>query len=153
MRGKQCPKSLEGVNTIFLSEEHQELAKTDLTELCRCKYTWYEVHKLPRCNSWIKDVAEKVFQQNEMKVTVGNMCESVKGKRVHCIVGLGKQYAYNASAGNLKTREKAMLGVTLEVRQVITRQMEEDHEHWRFVNLPKTLVDGSRRKEGCRFAV
>ena len=46
-----------------------------------------------------------------------------------------------------------MLGVTLEVRQAITAKMKEDHEHWTIVNLPKSLVDGSRRKEGSRFAV
>ena len=88
-----------------------------------------------------------------MKVTVSNLCESEKGKRIHCIVSLGKQYAYNASAGNLKTREKAILGVSLEIRISITREMEDDHKNWRLVNLPKTLVDGSRRKDGCRFAV
>ena len=55
--------------------------------------------------------------------------------------------------GNLKTREKAILGVSLEIRKSITREMEDDHEHWRLVNLPMTLVDGSRRKEGCQFAV
>jgi hypothetical protein len=153
MSGKQCPKSLEDVNTIFLAEDHRELAMRDLTELCRRKYTWYEQHKIPGKNGWIKDTAEKVFQENDMKVTVGNMGESLKGKRVHCIVGLGKQYAYNASAGNLRSREKTMLGVTLEVRQSITEEMEKDTENWRFVNLPKALVDGSRRKEGCRFAV
>jgi hypothetical protein len=153
MRGKQCPKSLEDVNTIYLSQDHKQLVTTDLTELCRRKYTWYEQHKNPGKNGWIKDTAEKVFQVNDMKVTVSNLCDSVKGKRIHCIVGLGKQYAYNASAGNLRSREKAMLGVTLEVRQSITEEMEKDPEGWRFVNLPRALVDGSRRKQGCRFAV
>jgi hypothetical protein len=102
MRGKQRPKSLEDVNTIFLCEDQQELLKTDLTEVCRRKYAWYEVHKNPGRDSWIKETAEQVFKQFNMKVTVSNLCESLKGKRKHCIVSLGKQYAYNASAGNLK---------------------------------------------------
>jgi hypothetical protein len=47
MIGQQRPKSVEDVNQIYLSEDHQELVKSNLPEVCRRKYAWYEVHKNP----------------------------------------------------------------------------------------------------------
>ena len=62
MSDKQHPKSLEDMNTIFLSEDNQELVKSDLPEVCRQKYAWYEVHKNPGHDSWIKNTAKQVFK-------------------------------------------------------------------------------------------
>jgi hypothetical protein len=144
---------LEDVNTIFLSEDQQELVKTDLTKVCRRKYAWYEVHKNPGHDSWIKDTAKQVFKHYGMKVTISNLCDNAVGRRRHCIVSLGKEYAYNSIAGNLKKQERAILGVTLEIRHSITTDMENDQDHWRIIEFSANLVDGSRRKEGRRFAV